>query len=100
MDADSFLLTPIDGETFALALEDWTIWRRWETAFYQGKATQESHPALSEDRSRHDELERLLQKRLMGEPSRALRKKAEFRVRNDPTWSGYGFRPLEVQWSD
>ena len=32
MDADTFLLMPIEPDTFALVLEDWSIWRRWETA--------------------------------------------------------------------
>lgn len=62
--ADTFLLMPIDQETFALALEDWAIWRRWETAFQLGKTTQETHPALLEDKSRHEELKRLLKGRL------------------------------------
>jgi hypothetical protein len=30
----------------------------------------------------------------------AFRKVAEFRVRQDPSWSGLGFSSLEVQWSD
>jgi len=100
LDAATFLLMPIDAETFALALEDWAIWRRWETAFHQGNATQESHPALPEDRSRHEELERLLQGRLVVDPAQTVRKKAEFRVRSDPDWSGCGWNPLEVRWED
>jgi hypothetical protein len=100
LDADTFLLMPIDGETFALALEDWAIWRRWETAFYQGGATKETHPALPDDQDRHRELGRLLEGRLIVDPVRAVRQRAEFRVRHDPEWSGYGFRPLEVQWED
>jgi len=31
LDADTFLLMPIDPDTFSLALEDWAIWRRWES---------------------------------------------------------------------
>jgi hypothetical protein len=100
LDADTFLLMSIDSETFSLALEDWAIWRRWETAFHQGKVTLETHPALPEDRFRHEELERLLAGRLVVDPTKAMRKKAEFRVRSDPGWSGYGFRPLEVCWQD
>ena len=98
LDADTFLLMPIDKETFSLALEDWAIWRRWETAFHQGRATQETRPALPEDRKRHDELEHLLEGRLVVDPAQAVRRMAEFQVRNDPEWSGYGWRPLEVRW--
>ena len=100
MDADTFLLSPIDAETFSLALESWAIWRRWETAFHQGEVSAESHPALLEDRMRHEELESLLEGRLKVNPSQLLRKNADFQVRNDPNWSGYGFRPLEVQWRE
>src|SRR5688572_206277 len=34
---DRFELSPVAGETLALALEDWAIWRRWEEAFYAGE---------------------------------------------------------------
>jgi hypothetical protein len=100
LDEDTFLLMPIDAATFTLALEKWAIWRRWETAFHQDKTTQETHPALPEDRDRHEDLKRLLEGRLTIDPARAVRASAEFRVRKDPDWSGYGWRPLEVQWSD
>jgi hypothetical protein len=93
-----FLLTPIDSDTLALALEDWAIWRRWETAFQQGETTRDTHPALPEDRERHDEIERALEGRLVSDPLRAIRKRGEFQVRDDPQWSGYGWRPLEVRW--
>jgi hypothetical protein len=29
MATDTFLLMPIDADSLALALEDWSIWRRW-----------------------------------------------------------------------
>jgi hypothetical protein len=100
MYADTFLLSPVDSETFAPAIEAWEIWRRWETAFHRGVATQESHPALSEDRPRHEEIERHLEGRLAIDPAHAIRKVAEFRPRVDPEWSGSGWRPLEVEWYD
>ncbi len=100
LEADTFLLMPIDTDAFSLALEDWAIWRRWETAFHQGKTSLETHPALPEDRCRHEELGRLLEGRLVLNPAGAVRKWAEFRVRSDPAWSGYGWQPLEVHWKD
>ncbi len=99
-EAETFLLTPIDHETFSLALEDWAIWRRWETAFQQGETTRDTHPALPADRERHAEIERALVGRLSSDPSRAVRKRGEFQVRDDPQWSGYGWCPLEVRWID
>lgn len=92
--ADTFLLVPVDAETFALVLEDWTIWRRWETAFHKGMAARESHPALPEDQERHRELQHLLEGRLTVDSIKAIRRKAEFRVRHDPEWSGHGWSPL------
>jgi hypothetical protein len=100
LDNDTYLLTPIDLETLALALEDWAIWQRWVTAFHRGEATRDTHPALPADRPRHDELDRLLAARLMIDPGRSVRKFATFHVREDPAWSGYGWRPLAVEWSD
>ena len=97
---DKFLLMPIDPETFDLVLEDLAIWRRWEEAFHQGTATFETHPALPEDWGKHEKVKRLLVGRLVVDPVYAIRKSGEFRNRNDRNWSGYGWRPLEVQWSD
>jgi hypothetical protein len=51
------MLARVDEEAESLALELWQIWKRWETAFYAGKATRESHPALPEDRPRMLEAE-------------------------------------------
>jgi len=99
MDADTFLLTPIDADTLALALEDWAIWRRWETAFHQGRASRETHPALPEDQARHEKLKGLLAVRLVTDPARAVQMRAEFRNRDDEQWSGYGWHPMEVCWS-
>jgi hypothetical protein len=57
---DSYALWRIPGPAFELALESWWIWLRWETAFYRGEASRDTHPALPEDRARNDELEQIL----------------------------------------
>jgi hypothetical protein len=98
-DTEFFLLVTLDPDTFRLALEDWEIWRRWETAFYCGAATQATHPALPADRERHEEITRSLQGRLCVDPQSATRAKGDFRRRNDPGWNGRGMEPLEVRWS-
>jgi len=97
---DTFLLTPIDAETLALALEDWAIWRRWEDAHHQGIVDQASYPALPSDRPRHQELHVILSKRLVTDAARTVRKSAEFRVRQGASPSGPGVRPLAVRWYD
>lgn len=93
-----FFLSPISEEALQLALEKWAIWRRWETAFYQGKAPQGTHPALPEERARHDELKKILSGQLVIDPERQIRARGKFRRRDDPNWSGFGTFPLEVQW--
>ena len=39
-DAFTFMLTPVSPDVLLLALEDWAIWRRWETAFHEGRTAQ------------------------------------------------------------
>ena len=59
-----YLLTPLDAETYQLALEDWAIWQRWEVAFAAGTTTQATHPTLPEDQARHAEIEQVLRAKL------------------------------------
>jgi len=96
---ETFLLTPVDPGTFELALEDWSIWRRWETAFHSGQASTDTHPALPQDRARHAEIAPVLDRRLKVDPARAIRATADFRRRDDPTWNGKGWAPMEVRWT-
>jgi hypothetical protein len=87
--SEIYLLKPLDAETFALALEDWEIWLRWEQAFKDGKTIQETHPALPEETDRHNQLKRILAARLIIAAETAVRAKAEFI---------YG-QPTKVRWS-
>ena len=41
--SESFLLTPLDLETFQLAMEGWEIWLHWEDAYYSGRADISTH---------------------------------------------------------
>src|SRR5437016_512555 len=72
-EADTLVLQPIDNETFQLALEDWAIWKRWDHAFAAGQTTIETHPALPEERARHNELEIILSSRLTVDSEKSLR---------------------------
>ncbi|MCA9042112.1 MAG: hypothetical protein KDA65_17300 [Planctomycetaceae bacterium] len=100
MEADTFLLSPVDQKTFALALEDWDIWLKWESAFANGKTSHETHPALPEDRKRHEEIKRLLEQRLKIDPETAIRKTAEFRPSENFNSDGQRVGWLEVCWRD
>ena len=75
-----FRLSPIPDDLFQLALEDWDIWLRWDAARKRGETPQETHPALPIDRARHDELEKLLNVKLVIDPSNCVIATAEFRV--------------------
>jgi hypothetical protein len=89
-----FVVSTIDTELFGLVLEDWEIWVRWSDAFERGETSRETHPALPQDRARHDELNKLIGTRLRIDPTDCKKLNAEFRsVRKG--WNG-----IEVQWSD
>ena len=95
----TFLLSPVQPLIFKLAMEAWSIWRRWETAFYEGYVSQETHPVLPEDKVRSDELEEILAIKLKIEEEHYLRAKGEFIPLNDPSWNGLGGQPLQVKWT-
>jgi len=92
---DRFLLMEIEAELFQLALEDWAIWLRWHAAFQRGDATIDRHPALSEDRERHEELKQLVGDRLCAVPGKSIMRGAEFRCVGKG-WDGFEVRWLEV----
>ena len=87
--SEVYLLNPIDEDTFRLALEDWEIWRRWRSAYDDGRTTLDTHPALLEDRTRHDQIAELLIDRLVISESGLVRAKGEFK---------YG-KPALVKWT-
>jgi hypothetical protein len=75
---DIFQLSPIEHETFQLALEDWAIWRRWKRAYHEGLADQSTHPALPRERQRHEELQVILERRLKIKEDQAIQAKGDF----------------------
>jgi hypothetical protein len=91
-------LRPVDEETFKLALEDWAIWLRWEDAFHAGQAPPDTHPALPADRSRHDEIARLLSARLVALPGPSTRARGSFRPTPRHETMGRG-RWMEAEWT-
>jgi hypothetical protein len=93
---DTFLLMPVAADILGLPQEDWAIWLRWQAAYEDCKATIDTHPALPEDQKRHRELDEHLKEKLVMDPTRAVRAKAEFRYMSDPGPSGLG---LVVRWT-
>ena len=89
---DYFLVSPIDAELLALVLEDWEIWIRWSGAFNRGDASRDTHPALPEDRARHDELKNMIGTRFQINPVNSRKLMGKFRSVHKG-WNG-----MEVEW--
>lgn len=98
--SNSYRLTPISIQTFDLAMEDWAIWKRWEHAFCQGVATQESHSALPPDRARHEEIKAKLDKELCSDMKNCVVRKASFAVIGNSHLPKGVIRALQVKWGD
>jgi hypothetical protein len=94
---DTFLLMPLSEDVVRLALEDWAIWERWETAFHSGKTTQATHPALPEDTNRHKQLESLLKEKLILNEANTFCAKAKFRTAQTES-NKLGMKQLVVEW--
>lgn len=97
-DGDLFELWPIDAETFRLELEDWAIWERWEVAFYAKKTDLATHPALPEDRARHEELAAVLKARLAPPAEGRVLARGQFRRREREGEAREGMG-LKVWWT-
>lgn len=57
---EGFQLAPVPDDVARAMLEAWAVWRRWEAAFHAGTTTEDSHPALPEDKQRSEELEAII----------------------------------------
>jgi hypothetical protein len=96
--SDLFELRPIDEETLRLAVEDWAIWLRWEEAFHAGRVDLSTHPALPDERPRHEQLKALITPRLEGLTVPVSRATAEFRPVPGHADMGRG-RWMQVWWT-
>jgi hypothetical protein len=97
--SDLYRLTPIPRQVLELAIEDWAIWKRWEMAFYTGKVTMDSHPALPEERARHEEIDAILGKALKTDPDNCVIQAGSFEVIGTPVLPKGVLRPLQVRWT-
>jgi len=95
-----FRLTPVAEDVFQLAMEDWQIWRRWTSAFYAGRVKLDSHPALPEDRARHNELKSILDGALVTDEGKFVVRQGSFEVIGHPELPKGDLRPLQVKWTE
>lgn len=96
---NTYSLVRIPDDLFQLAMEDWAIWRRWETSFHHGLTSMETYPALPQDRNRHALLANLLVEKFARLTSEALVVHGQFTRRIDDSWNGIGAHPLQVKWT-
>ena len=98
--SDLYHLTPLSQRIFELAKEDWDIWKRWEAAFHSGKATAQSRPALSQDRSRHEEMRVILDSALTTNAAVCVSQRGSFERLGSDEYPKGVIRPLQVRWTD
>jgi hypothetical protein len=98
--SELFWLAPVESETFQLAMEDWTIWQRWELAYHTGKTELDTHPALPHESARHVELQGILDKVLVIDPQRAVARIGRFEALGNASLPKGVLRPLQVEWTD
>jgi hypothetical protein len=93
-----FRLISISSQTFQLAMEDWDIWERWEAAFHAGRAGPDSHPALPEERERHEELKKILDVELRTNAETCIVRQGFFEAIGESSLPRGVLRPLQVRW--
>lgn len=91
--SNRFRLTPIPVRIFEVAMEDWAIWERWQSAYHAGKTTLEFHPALPEDRARHNEIQAVLDSALKTDEETCTIQAGLFEVLESVS------RSLQVEWT-
>ena len=95
---DYFWLKPMPPGILEVVLESWEIWCRWHAAWRDGKTVPSTHPALPEDRARHEVLETIL--RPLSQVSQAeMKQVGETRRAPYAMETNGGFYPLEIRWS-
>jgi hypothetical protein len=95
-----YRLIPISQDILELAKEDWAIWKKWEAAFHSGKATLESHPALPQDRGRHEEIRAILDSELTTNAAVCVTQHGSFDRLGSGEYPKGVVRPLQVRWTD
>jgi hypothetical protein len=85
---------PVDAEVFNLALEQWAIWLRWETAFRRGEVALETHPALPHEHERYKQLSMIVAPAVEVPKDAPIRAIGRFRSRE----TSPGEWTTEVSW--
>jgi hypothetical protein len=98
--SERYRLTAIPNHIFELAMEDWAIWERWQTEFHEGKTGKESHPALPQDRTRHEEIRSVLDSVLKTDELTCVMRMGSFETIASPALSRGTMIDTQVRWTD
>lgn len=93
----TFVIWPIDKDSFELEIEQWNIFVSWNRLYESGEVDTESHPGNGGINQRWDELELILKQSRNEIPDHAKQARAELKnldrdERYSPTGPDYEFR--------
>ena len=97
--SEKYLLTPVDDETYQLAMEASEIFRKWEIRFHDSKRASTTTRAYLLDTKKYRAINRVLDKRLVTIPRQAIIRTGHFEVLGRPKLPKGVIRPLQVKWT-
>jgi hypothetical protein len=97
--SEKYLLTPVDDETYRLAMEASEIFRKWEIRFHDNKRASTTSRAYLLDTKKYRAINRVLDKRLVTIPRQAIIRMGHFDVLGQPKLPKGVIRPLQVKWT-
>jgi hypothetical protein len=97
--SEKYLLTPVDDETYRLAMEASKILRKWEIRFHENKRANTTSRAYLLHTKKYRAINRVLEKRLVTIPQQAIIRMGHFDVLGRPKLPKGVIRPLQVKWT-
>jgi len=97
--SEKYFLTPLDDETYRLAMEASEIFRKWEIRFHDNKRTSKTSRAYLLDTKKYRAINRVLDKHLVTIPRQAIIRMGHFDVLGRPKLPKGVIRPLQVKWT-
>ena len=96
--SDFYLLTPLPEHIFRASIEDFEIFLCWKASFHSDKTGIETHPALLQDRPRHEQFQAIVDDFLRKTAPSPIKARAKF-VRGDSRESAIQeLNVLRVRW--
>lgn len=97
-DFGNYQLTAINIDVLELALEEWAIWKRWETAFHSKLTNLAMHPTLPEERERFEEIQPILRELMSRHRNASSTAIGTFKIIDNPSVEESSFTGLQVVW--